>query len=273
MTELTEAEIMSKTGWRVAQMNDHSPIEQRAHDLIWAIEKLGGHPLLTGAQQYAMAAKRLLAEWHVCGEPGGSDLRYEPQSGDEVHERFVPKTKISSEASFVDNINNQILPDSITEKAFSHLQQDVVDRPLRSDPSDEFIKMALVEHGHEPTDIFVSNVKNVARLSGILHHAKLIERYFLCRGAGVRGDMTLPQDAEVVSPEQSKSEKPNFKEALESLINQHSKEGDSNTPDFILASYLAEQLKVFDNHVKWREVWYGRIQPDDAEEQPQSPAT
>lgn len=49
-----------------------------------------------------------------------------------------------------------------------------------------------------------------------------------------------------------------FEKDLENLINYHSKEGDSNTPDFILAQYLLACLEAFATTVKARENWYGR---------------
>ena len=45
---------------------------------------------------------------------------------------------------------------------------------------------------------------------------------------------------------------------LESLINRHSVENNSDTPDFILARYMARSLEVFEDAVNSREVWYGR---------------
>jgi len=49
-----------------------------------------------------------------------------------------------------------------------------------------------------------------------------------------------------------------FKKELEELINKHSKENGSDTPDFILAKYLASCLKVFNKVITDREKWYGR---------------
>jgi hypothetical protein len=49
-----------------------------------------------------------------------------------------------------------------------------------------------------------------------------------------------------------------FRDALRDLINGHSKENGSNTPDFILARYLDVCLQNFDLAVKERERWYGR---------------
>ena len=48
-----------------------------------------------------------------------------------------------------------------------------------------------------------------------------------------------------------------FKKELEQLINKFSKENGSNTPDFILAEYLANCLFIFDTAVNRREIWFG----------------
>jgi hypothetical protein len=48
-----------------------------------------------------------------------------------------------------------------------------------------------------------------------------------------------------------------FQEELERLINRHSAEGSSNTPDFILAKYLSDCLQAFSRAVIHRERWYG----------------
>jgi len=47
-----------------------------------------------------------------------------------------------------------------------------------------------------------------------------------------------------------------FREDLEVLINQNSKENGSNTPDFILADYLADCLDAYDKAVTRRTEWY-----------------
>lgn len=49
-----------------------------------------------------------------------------------------------------------------------------------------------------------------------------------------------------------------FAEELGLLINRHSKENDSNTPDYILAQYLQGCLSVFNVAVQQRENWYRR---------------
>jgi hypothetical protein len=49
-----------------------------------------------------------------------------------------------------------------------------------------------------------------------------------------------------------------LRQELEELLNKHSMESGSNTPDFILADFLADSLAVFDRAVRAREKWYGR---------------
>jgi hypothetical protein len=49
-----------------------------------------------------------------------------------------------------------------------------------------------------------------------------------------------------------------FEKDLIALINRHSMENGSNTPDFILASYLRSCLDNFNRVSRWRERWYGK---------------
>ena len=49
-----------------------------------------------------------------------------------------------------------------------------------------------------------------------------------------------------------------FISELTSLLNRHSKENGSGTPDFILAEYLIGCLAHFNAAVNRREAWYGR---------------
>ena len=49
-----------------------------------------------------------------------------------------------------------------------------------------------------------------------------------------------------------------FREELEQVINRHSMENGSDTPDFILSEYMADCLTAFDKAVARRERWYGR---------------
>jgi hypothetical protein len=86
---------MSAHQWtsRLAHIDQRTPIELRASDLGWAIEKMGGHPLLTEAQQHVQAALCMLGAWTDAGEPGKNSACYEPSHGDEAHEHYVAKAK------------------------------------------------------------------------------------------------------------------------------------------------------------------------------------
>lgn len=53
-------------------------------------------------------------------------------------------------------------------------------------------------------------------------------------------------------------DKSQFRGELESAINRASKENGSDTPDFILATFLDGCLAAFDEAVTARERWYGR---------------
>jgi hypothetical protein len=48
-----------------------------------------------------------------------------------------------------------------------------------------------------------------------------------------------------------------FRSQLEHLINRFSMENGCNTPDFILADYLADCLQAFDKAVNRRDTWHG----------------
>ena len=53
-----------------------------------------------------------------------------------------------------------------------------------------------------------------------------------------------------------------FKQELAELINKYSLEGESNTPDFILAKYLKKCLNAFVVVTNERDSWYG-FEPDE----------
>lgn len=54
-----------------------------------------------------------------------------------------------------------------------------------------------------------------------------------------------------------------FRKELESLVNRHSMESGSNTPDFILAEYLTDCLAAFDKALHERTRWYTKAPPPD----------
>ena len=54
-----------------------------------------------------------------------------------------------------------------------------------------------------------------------------------------------------------------FEKELESLINRHSMENGSDTPDFILAKFLRGCLETFNSAVARRAKWYGHESLDE----------
>jgi hypothetical protein len=63
-----------------------------------------------------------------------------------------------------------------------------------------------------------------------------------------------------LDPDRGVRVKTDFRKELENLINKYSKENGSDTPDFILADYLADCLAAFDRAVRARTDFY---RPDD----------
>lgn len=64
----------------------------------------------------------------------------------------------------------------------------------------------------------------------------------------------------IYDDEKSEAEEPselNFRDELRSLINRHSMENGSNTPDFILADFLQGCLELFDKSILSREGYFG----------------
>lgn len=49
-----------------------------------------------------------------------------------------------------------------------------------------------------------------------------------------------------------------FADELRSLINKHSRENLSDTPDWILSAYIEQSLMAFEAAVRKRDLWYGR---------------
>jgi hypothetical protein len=61
------------------------------------------------------------------------------------------------------------------------------------------------------------------------------------------------------SKEKSMESKENlFYNELKQLLNKYSRENRSDTPDFLLAEYLRDCLKVLENTIIMREIYYGR---------------
>lgn len=64
-------------------------------------------------------------------------------------------------------------------------------------------------------------------------------------------------DKRLMAPFEVCTARKTFREELTSLINQHSLENGSNTPDFILSTYLADCLAAYDKATRRRSKWYG----------------
>lgn len=60
----------------------------------------------------------------------------------------------------------------------------------------------------------------------------------------------------------------NFEERLAHLLNEFSKENSSDTPDFVLASYLGQCLTAFNLATHRREQFYGRACGGQIKQQP-----
>ena len=52
----------------------------------------------------------------------------------------------------------------------------------------------------------------------------------------------------------------NLWDEVQSLLNRHSRENKSQTPDFILAQYLASALEAYEQAVNSRDSWYSITQ-------------
>lgn len=49
-----------------------------------------------------------------------------------------------------------------------------------------------------------------------------------------------------------------FEHDIRDVINRHSRENASNTPDWVLAQYIENCLVAFETATQQREAWYGR---------------
>jgi hypothetical protein len=54
-------------------------------------------------------------------------------------------------------------------------------------------------------------------------------------------------------------------EELTYLLNKHSEENQSDTPDYILAHYLLDCLEAYNKAVTLRELWHGRREEESSE--------
>lgn len=71
--------------------------------------------------------------------------------------------------------------------------------------------------------------------------------------------MTAPHFRELTSPQHGVEKgAPDLRDEIAHLLNKHSVEGYSDTPDFVLARYLMACLQAFESAVEAREEWHGR---------------
>jgi hypothetical protein len=56
---------------------------------------------------------------------------------------------------------------------------------------------------------------------------------------------------------------PNLWDEVQHLLNKYSRENHSQTPDFILAQFLASSLEAYEQAVNSRDSWYQLSQPQD----------
>lgn len=75
---------------------------------------------------------------------------------------------------------------------------------------------------------------------------------------GVTGMPLIPQGKVCSQPSEPVDK---FYTELRELINRYSKENGSDTPDFVLAEYLNQSLKIFDYAVRYRESTKTLIEP------------
>lgn len=68
----------------------------------------------------------------------------------------------------------------------------------------------------------------------------------------------LNQDNQDQPAPSTREHEATFRNELESLINRYCMENASDTPDFILASYILRSLQALNFAVSEREAWYGR---------------
>ena len=98
---------------------------------------------------------------------------------------------------------------------------------------------------------------------------------------GVFGDAALPSEFDHLSGssvralgDKCRVRSIDFEKELTDLINRHSMENGSDTPDYLLAAYLSQCLEIFNAVTMLREKWYGRVSvPSESGDDPQRAAT
>ena len=68
---------------------------------------------------------------------------------------------------------------------------------------------------------------------------------------------------QAIPPDGTPDTTQSFHAELTTLLNKHNMENNSNTPDFLLASYLCSCLAIWDEHTVRRLKWYEQPSPGD----------
>ena len=100
--------------------------------------------------------------------------------------------------------------------------------------------------------------KEIAQKIGNIIHLVLFRKFSTAQTALKKLYDTLQSGTfnDTVSKQGGNME--SFEKELSTLINRHSMENESNTPDGLLAQYLVGCLAVFTTATQQRETWYGR---------------
>lgn len=69
--------------------------------------------------------------------------------------------------------------------------------------------------------------------------------------------LTLAAERWLTEPTTITAEQPDFQTELQAVLNRHSQEGHSNTPDFLLAQFITQCVEAFNTATKARDAWYG----------------
>lgn len=121
--------------------------------------------------------------------------------------------------------------------------------------------MAITKHGHHIPDSGNEEEDKKARRArcGGIHHCKqciaevVAYKEHVAPGKVdlIDWDIDANRPAEIIPMESA------FEKDLGHLLNKHSAENESGTPDFILAMFLNAQLELFNQTIKNRAVWRG----------------
>lgn len=117
----------------------------------------------------------------------------------------------------------------------------------------------------QPAPVPAERFKSAECLSGH-HHCPVEHCGCLCHEELTDSMAAIVDEVPEEGAEPAQDREATLQEELAQLLNRHSAENDSDTPDFVLAEYLIGCLETFNNAVDHRERWYGRTtitEPDE----------